>query len=65
MLEAGMAWQYVQYDQSVEYVAAEHAAKDAQRGLWIEKNAIPPREWRKMPKAERMPHQRAITPATE
>jgi endonuclease YncB( thermonuclease family) len=53
MLEAGMAWQYVRYDQSKAYAAAEQAARDAQRGLWSEKNAIPPWEWRKMPKAER------------
>lgn len=53
MIEAGMAWHYKKYDQSRKYADAEKVAKAARRGLWSDARAIPPWEWRKMPKAER------------
>jgi micrococcal nuclease len=65
MLEAGMAWHYTKYDQSKKYADGEEFARAARRGLWIDKNAIPPWDWRKMPKAERKPFQQAITPETK
>jgi endonuclease YncB( thermonuclease family) len=65
MLEAGMAWQYTKYDQSKKYADGEQSARNARRGLWNEKNAIPPWEWRKMPKAQRDIHRRAVKSETE
>jgi micrococcal nuclease len=62
MLEAGVAWHYTKYDQSKKYADGQKSARAARRGLWTDKNAIPPWEWRKMPKAERKPFQQAITP---
>jgi endonuclease YncB( thermonuclease family) len=53
LLEAGLAWHYVKYDQSKAYAAAEAAAKTARRGLWIDPNPIPPWDWRRLPKAQR------------
>lgn len=53
MLEAGMAWHYVKYDQSPQYAQAARAARDAGRGLWADKNPIPPWDWRKLEKSER------------
>jgi endonuclease YncB( thermonuclease family) len=53
MLEAGVAWHYTKYDQSREYAAGEKSAKDAGRGLWADRNPVPPWEWRKLSKAER------------
>ena len=41
------------YDQSREYAAGEKSAKDAGRGLWADRNPVPPWEWRKLSKAER------------
>ena len=65
MLEAGMAWHYTKYDQSKKYADGEKSARAARRGLWTDTNAIPPWDWRKMPKAERDIHRRAVTPRTE
>jgi endonuclease YncB( thermonuclease family) len=65
MLEAGMAWHYTKYDQSKKYAEGEASARSLQRGLWNDRNAIPPWVWRKMPKAERKPLQQAITPETK
>jgi endonuclease YncB( thermonuclease family) len=53
LLEAGLAWHYVKYDQSEAYAEAESAAKQARRGLWLDNKPIPPWDWRKMPKADR------------
>jgi endonuclease YncB( thermonuclease family) len=53
MLEAGVAWHYIKYDQSKKYAEGEKAAKEAGRGLWADPHRVPPWEWRKMDKAER------------
>ena len=60
MLEAGVAWHYIKYDQSKKYADGEKVARAARRGLWTDKNPIPPWEWRKMPKAERDTHRKAV-----
>ena len=65
MLEAGMAWQFTKYDQSSTYAKAQEAARAAGRGLWTDKKAIPPWEWRKFPKAERDMHRKAVTSEKE
>ena len=60
MLESGVAWHYIKYDQSKKYADGEKVARAARRGLWTDKNPIPPWEWRKMPKAERDTHRKAV-----
>jgi micrococcal nuclease len=60
MLESGVAWHYTKYDQSKAYADGEKVARAARRGLWTDKNPIPPWEWRKMPKAERDTHRKAV-----
>ena len=47
MLRAGLAWHYKQYDNNYEYAMLEQEAKENRRGLWIEKNPIPPWIYRK------------------
>ena len=55
-IRAGMAWWYRQYarDQTLQeqrvYEDAEEQAKSAKRGLWIDKEPIPPWEWRRTSK---------------
>ena len=55
-IRAGMAWWYRQYarDQSWQeqrdYEDAEGQAKSAKRGLWTDKEPIPPWEWRRASK---------------
>jgi endonuclease YncB( thermonuclease family) len=52
-IKAGMAWHYKKYDreQSAEdralYAAAEDLARAARRGLWQDKDQVPPWDWRK------------------
>lgn len=52
-VRAGFAWHYKQYarEQTVAdrslYAAAENSARAARRGLWQEKGAVPPWEWRR------------------
>ena len=50
MLRAGLAWHYKQYDKNPEYARLEQEAKRNRRGLWIEKNSIPPWIYRKSKK---------------
>jgi hypothetical protein len=39
--------------------------REAGAGLWADKHAIPPWEWRKMPKAERDTVRKAVTIGVE
>ena len=50
MLKTGLAWHYKQYDKNPEYARLEQEAKQNRRGLWIEKNPIPPCIYRKTKK---------------
>jgi endonuclease YncB( thermonuclease family) len=47
MVRDGFAWRYVQYDKSGEFAAAENDAREHRRGLWADRDALPPWEWRK------------------
>lgn len=47
MVQLGMAWHYVKYDQRPELSAAEIEAHSSRRGLWSDPNAMPPWDWRK------------------
>ena len=50
MLIAGLAWHYKLYDNNYEYARLEQEARINRRGLWIEKNPIPPWIYRKSKK---------------
>lgn len=51
-VRAGLAWHYKQYakeqpaDERKAYERAEMEAKAARTGLWIDRNPVPPWEWR-------------------
>lgn len=47
MVRDGFAWRYVQYDKPGEFTAAEDAAREHRRGLWVDPHPVPPWEWRK------------------
>lgn len=46
MINAGMAWQFVEYDQSEKYRAAESQARKSKKGLWSDPHRIAPWEFR-------------------
>jgi len=52
-IRSGMAWHYKEYEreQTEEdrelYAGAEHEARSARRGLWIDPNPIEPAEFRR------------------
>lgn len=50
MIESGYAWQYQKYCKKSfcrEWLQLEEDARAAKIGLWKDKNAVPPWEWRK------------------
>lgn len=48
MIEGGHAWWYEYYAQDrLDLELAEEAARRAQRGLWAQRNPVPPWEWRR------------------
>jgi len=47
MVRDGYAWHYKQYSKDEELAAAEGEARKGRRGLWYDKNPIPPWDWRK------------------
>ncbi|MGE4045612.1 MAG: thermonuclease family protein [Acetobacteraceae bacterium] len=46
MVKEGMAWVYVKYNRDPSLQTVEAEARIAHRGLWRERNPIPPWEWR-------------------
>lgn len=46
LIEQGYAWFNVRYSGNWALQAAENEARQAKRGLWKQKNPIPPWEWR-------------------
>jgi endonuclease YncB( thermonuclease family) len=46
MVEDGMAWHYVRFNNDARLAAAERAARAAKRGLWADNAPVPPWEWR-------------------
>ena len=46
MIEAGMAWHFVKYDNSPIYELAEANARKARRELWIDTNPVAPWDFR-------------------
>lgn len=53
MVEDGMAWHYVKFNNDARLAAAERAARAAKRGLWADKAPVPPWEWRATAKDRR------------
>lgn len=47
MVSEGFAWHYKQYSKSKELEELEQKAREEKRGLWADKNPIPPWEFRK------------------
>lgn len=47
MVQDGLAWHYKQYSKSKELADAEDAARKAKKGIWSEKEPMPPWEFRK------------------
>ncbi len=47
MVAAGMAWHYVRYSDDQQLARAEREAKAAGKGLWADREPVPPWEWRK------------------
>lgn len=51
-VKAGMAWHYKQYSQEqsapdrASYAAAENTARTTGSGLWVDREPVPPWEWR-------------------
>jgi endonuclease YncB( thermonuclease family) len=47
MVHDGFAWRCPQYDKPGEFTAAEAAAREHRRGLWVDPSPTPPWEWRR------------------
>lgn len=47
LVREGYAWRFPTYDKAREYADAEAEARRAKRGLWWDKDPIPPWEFRK------------------
>jgi micrococcal nuclease len=47
LLEEGMAWHYEQYDHNKRLREAEQSARAAKRGLWQDRDPVPPWDYRK------------------
>ena len=47
MVQDGMAWHYKQYSNSNELAEAEESARKSEKGLWADKESVPPWEYRK------------------
>ena len=47
LLKAGLAWHYRRYSKDEKLQALEDQARARRKGLWKEKNPIPPWDWRR------------------
>lgn len=47
LVRQGFAWAYVEYSPPAEYVSEQAAAKMGGKGLWADKEPVPPWEFRK------------------
>ncbi len=52
LVKAGMAWHYKQFSKDPELERLEADARKRRVGLWRDKNAMPPWEWRKQSKLQ-------------
>jgi len=51
MLQEGLAWHYKDYSKNTEYRQLMESAQSQKKGIFRQKNPIPPWEWRKQKKA--------------
>ncbi len=51
LVKMGLAWHFKKYSKDESYAKLEIAARNKKAGLWKEKNAISPWEWRKLRKS--------------
>lgn len=56
LLRAGLAWHFKRYNQEPELARLEAEARAARRGLWADRDPIPPWEWRNAPAASTGPY---------
>ena len=52
MLQEGLAWHYKDYSKSTEYRQLMESAQSQKKGVFRQKNPIPPWECRKQKKAD-------------
>lgn len=52
MVRQGFAWAYVDFSPPAEYMKEQEAAKRAGKGLWADKQPVPPWEFRKQRRAK-------------
>ena len=50
MIRSGMAWHFKKYDKSELYNTLEIEARNKQKGLWFDKNPVPPWDFRRKKK---------------
>jgi micrococcal nuclease len=55
MLAQGMTWHYVKYEKAKHLGQAEAEAKAVRRGLWQNKQLMPPWDWRKLGRSDGAP----------
>jgi len=53
LVQQGLAWHYTAYSDDVGLATAERDAKAGNRGLWSDRRAVAPWNWRKLSKVER------------
>ena len=53
LLKVGLAWHYKKYSNNNYFSRLEKTAKQNKKGLWIDKNAVAPWNWRKYKKRKR------------
>jgi micrococcal nuclease len=46
MVAEGLAWHFTRYSDDATLAAAEREARAARRGLWRDREPVPPWEWR-------------------
>ncbi len=51
LVREGFAWRYPQFDKTGEFATAEAAARRNRRGLWADRNPVPPWDFRKAKRA--------------
>jgi micrococcal nuclease len=53
MLEQGLAWHYTEYSNNKRLQHAEDEARTARKGLWSDREPMPPWDWRKNEREQR------------
>ena len=52
MVRSGMAWEYSHFHRNRRYIALQHEAQQARRGLWQQPDPTPPWQWRRQHKEQ-------------